>query len=134
MILIKFSMNYDEISKRLEEIRTEDFIWIIYVAIIFLSWISNHIERKYFLNNDLKAREDYRKIMAIIFITIIVVYIYFLKDSIEDLMELKPSDSNEKKFLTFLSFIGSLLVTISGFIYLYIIINDQDINVELAFN
>ena len=43
-------MNYDEISERLEEIRIEDFIWIIYVAIMFLSWISNHVERKYFLN------------------------------------------------------------------------------------
>lgn len=127
-------MNYDEISKRLEEIRTEDFIWIIYIAIIFLSWMANHIERKYFINNDLKAKEDYRKIMMIIFTTIIVIYIYFLKDSIEDIKELKESDSDEKKFLTFLSFIGSLLVAISGFIFLYIIIRDQDINVELAFS
>lgn len=127
-------MNYDEISKRLEEIRTEDFIWIIYVAIIFLSWISNHVERKYFLNNDLKAREDYRKIMLIIFSTITVIYIYFFKDAIDSLNELKPNDSKEKKVLTYLSFIASLLVLISGFIYLYIIINDQDINVELAFN
>ena len=134
MFLIKFSMNYDEISKRLEEIRTEDFIWIIYVAIIFLSWISNHVERKYFLNNDLKAREDYRKIMLIIFSTITVIYIYFFKDAIDSLNELKPNDSKEKKVLTYLSFIASLLVLISGFIYLYIIINDQDINVELAFN
>ena len=127
-------MNYDEIRKRLEEIRTEDFIWIIYIAIIFLSWISNHVERKYFLNNDLKAREDYRKIMLIIFSTITVIYIYFFKESIDSLKELKYSDSKEKKFLTYLSFIASLLVLISGFIYLYIIINDQDINVELAFN
>ena len=127
-------MNYDEISKRLEEIRTEDFIWIIYIAVIFLSWISNHVERKYFINNDLKAREDYRKIMLIIFSTITVIYIYFFKDALDSLKELKLNDSKEKKILTYLSFIASLLVLISGFIYLYIIINDQDINVELAFN
>ena len=127
-------MNYDEISKKLEEIRTEDFIWIIYIAVIFLSWIANAVERKYFVNNDLNAKDNYRKIMTIIFVTIIVVYIYFLKGSIDDLMELKESDSSEKKFLTFLSFIGSLLVFISGVIFLYIIIKDKNIDVEIAFN
>lgn len=127
-------MNYDEISKKLEEIRTEDFIWIIYIAVIFLSWIANAVERKYFVNNDLEAKDNYRKIMTIIFVSIIVVYIYFLKGSIDDLMELKESDSSEKKFLTFLSFIGSLLVFISGVIFLYIIIRDKNIDVEIAFN
>ena len=127
-------MNYDEISKKIEEIKTEDFIWIIYIAVIFLSWIANHLEKNYFINNDLNAKDNYRKIMTIIFITIIVVYIYFLKGSFDDLMELKETDTNEKKFLTFLSFIGSLLVFISGLIFLYIIIKDKNIDVEIAFN
>ena len=127
-------MNYDEISKKLEEIKIEDFIWIIYIAVIFLSWIANSVEKKYFVNNDINARDNYRKIMTIIFVCIIVVYIYFLTGSIKDLMELKESDTKEKKFLTFLSFIGSLLVFISGIIFLYIIIKDKNIDVEIAFN
>ena len=40
----------------------------------------------------------------------------------------------KKKELITLSFIASLLIAISGFIFLYIAINDEDINVELAFN
>ena len=60
-------MNNEEVSDRLRELKTEDFIWIIYVAIIFLSWLSNDIERRYFKFNDLKARDTYRKIISIIF-------------------------------------------------------------------
>ena len=38
--------------------------------------------------------------------------------------------SEEKKRLVLLSFIGSLLITISGFIFLYIAIRDEELNVE----
>lgn len=124
----------EDVNNRLRELKTEDFIWIIYVAIIFLSWLSNSIERKYFLNNDLKAKEDYRRIITIIFTILVVVYVYFLLESLRDLKKLKSEDSSKKKFLIFLSFLGSLLILISGLIFLYISIEDEDLNVELAFN
>ena len=127
-------MNTDEVNNRLRELKIEDFIWIIYVAIIYLSWLSNHIERKYFLNNDLKAKEDYRKIITIIFSILVVIYVYFLLESIKDLKDLKNTDSNKKKLLVFLSFLGSLLILISGLIFLYISIENEDLSVELAFN
>lgn len=124
----------EDFSNRLRELKTEDFIWIIYVAIIFLSWLSNSIERKYFLNNDLKARDDYRKIITIIFSILVVIYVYFLMESISDLKSLKQEDSEKRKLLVFLSFLGSLLILISGLIFLYISITDENIDVELAFN
>ena len=43
-------------------------------------------------------------------------------------------DSNKKKNLTVLSLIGSLLIVISGIIFLHIAIMDEDIDVEIAFN
>ena len=48
--------------------------------------------------------------------------------------DLKPTDSDKKKLFVFLSFLGSLLILVSGLIFLYIAINDEDIDVELAFN
>ena len=127
-------MNYDELNKRLKQLKIEDFIWLIYVGIIVLSWYSNSLERKYFIYNDINSKEKYRKIMIFIFCVLIVIYIYFLKDSYDDLKSLNNSDSIEKRNLTFLSFLGSLLILISGFIFLYIAIMDEDINVEIAFN
>ena len=39
-----------------------------------------------------------------------------------------------KKYFTYLSFIGSLLILISGLIFLYIAYNDQELDAEIAFN
>ena len=127
-------MNYDELCKKLEELKIEDFIWVIYIGIIILSWYSNSLERKYFIYNDEISKEKYRKILILIFCIAILVYLYFLKGSYDDIKNIKPYDSEEKKNLIYLSFIGSLLIAISGFIFLYIAIRDDNIDVELAFN
>ena len=127
-------MKYQELNNKLNELKTEEFIWIIYIGIIALSFYSNKLERKYFIYNDNESKEKYRKTMILIFSILIVVYLYFLKDSYDDLKNLKPYDSEEKKNLVTLSFIGSLLIAASGFIFLYIAFKDQNIDVELAFN
>ena len=127
-------MNYDSIDKKLKQLKIEDFIWIIYIFIIFLSWYSNSLERKYFIYNDLESKEKYRKIMIFIFSILIVVYLYFLKDSYTDLENINPFETEDIKKLTFLSFVGSLLIFVSGIIFLYIAIKDEELNVELAFN
>ncbi len=99
-----------------------------------MSWYYNSLERKYYVYNDIKSKEKYRKIIQLIFSILIVVYIYFLKDAFDDYRNLKETDSYQKRRLVTLSFIGSLLIAISGFIFLYIALVDEDLNVELAFN
>lgn len=127
-------MNNEELNKRLKQLKIEDFIWIIYIGIIIMSWYSNYFERKYFIYNDLESKEKYRKIIIFIFIILVIIYAYFCKDSYEDLKSLNSYDSEEKKQLTLLSFIASLLIVISGIIYLFIAIKDEYVNVEIAFN
>ena len=99
-----------------------------------MSWHANSLERKYFIFNDKNSQEKYRKTMIIIFSILVIIYLYFLKGSYDDLKNINVFDSEEKKKLLFMSFIGSLLVAISGLIFLYIIIEDEEINVEIAFN
>ena len=93
-------MNYD----KLNDINIENYIWVIYIVIIFMSWYSNSLEKKYFLYGDYNCKKEYR------------------------------SDSINKIKLTGLSAIGSLLIVISGLIFLYIAYMDNDIDVEIAFN
>ena len=124
----------DDVNERIKEINIEDFIWIIYLGIIIYSFYSNCLERKYFISKSEKDKKKYQKSLIIIFSILIVVYLYFLKSSIDSIKKLKPTDSSKTKNLVYLSFIGSLLVAISGFIFLYIAIKDENINVELAFN
>ncbi|MBR5662248.1 MAG: hypothetical protein IKX00_01185 [Bacilli bacterium] len=127
-------MNQEEINQKIKEINTEDMIWIVYIGIIFLSFVSNHFERKYYLNNDINSREKYQKILIFIFSVLLIVYIYFLKGSIDSIKKLKETDSKKKKEMVYLSFIASLLIAISGVIFLYIAIIDDNLDVELAFN
>lgn len=128
-------MRYNEdILNRIKQINIENKIWIIYIGIIILSWYANSFEKKYFLFKDNPSKKKYQDLTIIIFSILVLVYFYFLKSSLEDIKNIKPNDSKQKKKLIYLSFIGSLLVFISGLIFLYIAINDEEINVEIAFN
>lgn len=124
----------EELDRKLKQLKIEDFIWVIYIGIILLSWYSNSLERQYFVNNDVQSKEKYHQILILIFSILIVVYLYFLKDSYDDIKNIDLYDSDKKKKLIFLSFIASLLIAISGFIFLYIAVQDENIDVELAFN
>ena len=127
-------MNYNDVKEKLNDINIENHIWLIYIIIILASWYSNKLEKDYFLYNDIKSKNKYRNIIIKIFSILLIVYLFFFKSSMNDVNELKPTDTLEKRKLTELSAIGSLLIVISGLIFLYIAYADQDIDVEIAFN
>ena len=126
-------MNYD-LEEKLKQLKIEDFIWVIYIGIIFLSWYSNSLERKYYVYHDINSKNKYRYILIFIFAILLIVYFYFLKDALDDYRNLKDTDSDKKKNLVTLSLLGSLFIFISGIIFLYIAYADEDLNVEIAFN
>lgn len=127
-------MNSDDLNKKLKELNIEDFIWIIYIGIILLSFYSNHLERDYYINNSERSKDTYNKINIFVFSIALIVYIYFLKGSYDSFKNLKETDSDLKKKLVTLSFIGSLLFVIGGAIILYVSVNNNSLDVELAFN
>lgn len=127
-------MNNDDINKKLKELTIEDFIWVIYIGIIFLSWYSNSLERNYYITKNNNSKEKYRHVMLVIFTILLIVYIYFLKGSINGIKNLSKNATKKQKDLAYLSFYASLLITISGVIFLYISYIDNDLDVEVAFN
>ncbi len=122
------------INEKLKQITIEDYIWIIYIGIIVTSWYANKYESDYFKYNDIVSKEKYRRIMIRIFTILVVVYLYFFKGSFDDLMNINNSDSINKKELTYLSYVGSLFILLSGIIFLYIAYKDENIDVEITFN
>ena len=119
---------------RLQDIRIENYIGVIYIIIIFISWYANSKEKKFILYNDEVSRREYQNLLVLIFSILLIIYYYFTKSSYDDLNELTINDSNKKIILTYASFIASLLIFISGMIFLTIAIMDEEIDVELAFN
>ncbi len=124
----------NDIEDRLKKIDIENYIWVIYIGIIILSWYANSKEKKYLIYNDLKSRKEYQNLMIFIFTILLIVYYYFTKDSYNDIKGLSEEDSIKKKNLTYISFIGSLLILISGILFLFIAIVDDNIDTEIAFN
>ncbi len=123
-----------EMLDRLEDIKIENFVWVIYIGIIILSWYANSKEVNYLLYNDEESRQEYQNLLILIFSILFIIYFYFVKDSYKNYLNLSIYDSEKKKQLTFASFIGSLLILISGVIFLYIAIVDENIDTEIAFN
>lgn len=119
---------------RLEDIKIENFVWLIYIGIILLSYFANYKEKNFILYGDEKSRREYQNLLILIFTILLFIYYYFAKDSYDDLKALTQFDSNKKVYLHSASFIGSLLILISGIIFLGIAILDKEIDVELAFN
>lgn len=126
-------MNAEKLD-RLKSIKAENFIWIIYIGIIILSWYANSFEKKFILYDDENARKNYQELLILIFSILFIVYLYFTVDSYKDLNNNSINISNKAKNLKELSFIGSLLILISGAIFLYIATVDDNIDTEIAFN
>ena len=123
-----------EVEEKLRQIKIENYIWIIYLIIIGISYYSNYLEKDYYVNNNLESKEKYRESLIIIFSILLIIYLYFTVDAYKSVLSLKENDSKEKKDLVTLSFIGSLLILISGIIFLYVAYKDYNLDVELAFN
>ena len=121
-------MNF-KIEKRLRQIQTENNIWIVYLFIIFFSFYANFLEKDYFLTNNINSKNSYRKINAIIFSILVIIYAYFEQDAISSYLD----ESNHNDY-DLLSLIASSAVLVSGIIFLYIIIKDENIEEEVAFN
>lgn len=119
---------------RLKDIKIENFVWLVYIFIIILSYYANYKEKNFILYNDEKSKREYQNLLILIFSILLIIYFYFAYSSYEDIKELKYYDTNKKKNLTYASFIGSFLILISGIIFWIIAILDEEIDVELAFN
>ena len=119
---------------KLNDIKIENYIWVIYIFIIILSWYANSKEKNFLINQDEKSRKEYQNLLILIFTILVIIYYYFAKSSYDDIKKLKINDTNKKKLLTYMSFLGSFFDLISGIIFLTIDINDENLDVEIAFN
>lgn len=122
--------NTEEILRTIE---IENYIWIIYLVIIFLSFMANKEEVNYFINNDMQSKNNYRKLIIIIFSIALGIYYYFFISGYETYKKLSPYDTESKKFFETINFIANILILISGVIFLIIAIFDEELETEIAF-
>lgn len=107
-------MSNRELLKKLELIKQEDFIWIIYFFIIIFALISNFYERIFLLDKDPIAKRKFSTINTTILIVAFFIYLYNVIISYDDLK------SGRQNILSFLRVVASLLFLVAGVIFIYI--------------
>ncbi len=117
----------------LKTIQMENYIWIVYLILIGLSFLANKEEVKYFLYGDKIAKKNYRTLLIIVFSIAVVIYYYFFKSGLAEYKNIKIDDTCSKKFFETINFIATILVLISGIIFLFIAIFDEHVETEIAF-
>ena len=118
----------------IKEIETENFIWIIYLFIIAISFIANYFETIYYKNGSKKAKEKYRVLNIFVFSVVFLIYLYFFKENYKTVKNLNCYDSKNKILFNKLNYYASVFVLVAGAIFLYISIFDKDLDTEIAFN
>lgn len=124
-------MNNDNILKSIE---TENFVWIIYLFIIGISFLANSFEKDYYVTGNVDSKNKYRIINIFVFATALLIYLYFFYDNYKYIKNLNCNSSKEKIFFNNLNFVASILIVIAGTIFLYIALYDKNLDTEIAFN
>jgi len=113
-------------NSRFEKLNIENFIWIIYIFIAIAAIVSNYYEKKYYLFNEPKYRDNYKTINIINFTIAFFIYLYFLKLNYQNIKEVKRSMSNKNILERHASFIAACLFLIGGIIYLFVEISSSN--------
>ncbi len=124
----------DELEERIGAIRQENFVWIIYLVIIGISYYANRLEIDYFKTNNEESAKWYRYLEILVFSIVTIIYLYFTIKDYMEVMSLSDDDSYNKKKYAYLSLISDVAVLFAAGILLYIAIEDRDIEAEIFFD
>lgn len=123
----------EEVIKKLKQLKTEDFIWIIYFFIAAFAILSNNYERKYLLNKqNIEAYKKEKTINITVFIVVFFIYLYFVLLISQDLNSIEKNFNNPNYRNTFLKLIASLLFLVGGAIFIFQEINSNELD-EIGF-
>ena len=106
-------------SEILKEIEIENYIWIVYLGLIIFG--------------DISAKENYRKSLVLVFSIASIIYFYFFYSSYRSYKNLDKNDTESKKYFTVINLIATTLVLIAGILFLFIAIEDEELETEISF-
>lgn len=118
------------INEKLNDLKTEDIIWIIYLFLAIAALLSNYYERNSVLNNNNQFNKISKKINITIFTVTFFVYLYFAFLNWRNIK--KGYFDNENILLNQARLIAALLFLVGGTIYLIAEIKDA-VSAEIGF-
>lgn len=121
-------------SETYNEVRVEDYIWIIYIFLAVFALISNHYEKDYLKTHNKEEESIFRTINTEIFIVTFIIYLYFVYINYKHLKRLNPNSSPKQVILANAGLVAAILFLIGGGISLVIsLIGDDEDDFLLNF-
>ena len=121
-----------ELKKRINEINTENVVFLIFIILIIMSYVANSFEKKYFLYSDNSYKKIYYYIQVVIFFVVVSVNLYYVYISYLEVANLSRCSSYKKIKYAYLDYYASIFALIAGLILLYVAIDDVDIDTEIS--
>lgn len=110
-------------NNKLNSLKTENKIWLIYIFIFIFALISNYFEENYLYTNNKKSKKIYQSINLTILTTALIIYFYFVVTDYKQINQNKYGVLKET---------ASLMFFIAGVIVIYIEYktqNDEEIGI-----
>jgi len=115
-------------NDKLQEIKIENIVIIIYYILLTIYLYANNIEVNYLKYSNPEDKERYRLLLYIVFGTTFIITLFY---TIESIMDLNNENNYEISKLQKLSALANLLILFASIIIIYIIYKDKNIDLEV---
>ena len=122
----------DDFFRKLNLLKQEDFIWLIYFFIITFAIISNKFERNYVITNNQNNLNKSKKINTTILVVAFFIYLYFVIVTIDNFDLLKRNSNQKNVRVAFERLIANILFLVAGAIALYADYDSNTIGTDIA--
>lgn len=115
-------------NKRLDRLNKEDFIWLVYLFIIFEAFYANYLERQYIKNGCLISYQKEKQIDLQIAIIVFIIYLYFFYLALEDYWLVINKPDNKGYQNTTWQLVAAFLFLLGGIITIYLASKTNEID------
>ncbi len=121
-----------EVTRKLKELKIEDYIWLVYYFIVTFAIISNQYERNYVITKDKSSQKKSNKINRTILITAFFIYLYFVLLSFKNIDILKRKGNTKEVRYAFQNLIAQILFLVGGAYSIYADFDAKNTDVDVA--
>ncbi len=109
-----------EIEEQLNELKIEDYIWLLFIFVSIVALISNYYERKYVVTKNKKDFKIYKTINIDLLIISFLVYLYFSLLSYKKYKQTLKTGNIRELFFSKLNLFATSLFLIAGLLNIFI--------------
>lgn len=102
------------IGIKLNRLKQENFIWIVYAFIVLAALYSNHLEEDYYVKHNSSAFYKQKAINVTVLTIAFFIYLYFVLIITDDLTHMEQNLRNKDYLITLAKLVGAILFLIGG--------------------